>query len=231
MMKHAIQRRVPRSILDFLRWRPEDRGAAVVATIALAMLGSACGGSLKPSHNAPPECANVGCGLPPMCGVGCQALCGCCPCAPGSRNGDLLCTDQGCYVSSPATDSGTDGGWAPATVCALAFDPGPCRGAIPVYSFVGGDCVEKVYGGCEGNDNRFASLEECLGTCVGQPPPGACPPNRVEQEICFACGPAGGCAKKGRVCALICDSVPDAAVCEPGLPSCYQGVCQVTGCI
>jgi hypothetical protein len=181
MMKPAVQRRCARSILGFLRWWPEHRGAVVVATIALAMLGAACGGSLKPSHNAPPECANVG--------------------------------------------------WAPAAVCALAFDPGPCRGAIPVYAFVGGNCIEKAYGGCDGNDNRFASFEECMGTCVGQPPPGACPPNRVEREICFACGPAGGCAKKGTVCALVCDSAADASVCEPALPTCYQGVCQVTGCI
>jgi trypsin inhibitor len=230
MMKPAAQRRFARSILDFLRWRPEDRGTAVVATAALALFGLACGGNLSKSPDAA-SCANVGCALPPLCGTGCQAPCGCCPCAPGSREGDLLCTDRGCYVSSPALDSGTDGGWAPATVCALAFDPGPCRGAIPVYAFVAGSCVQKVYGGCEGNDNRFASFEECMGTCVGPPTPGACPPNRVDREICFACGPAGGCAKKGTVCALVCDSAADASVCEPALPTCYQGVCQVTGCI
>jgi hypothetical protein len=176
MMKAAVQRRFARSILDFLRWRPEDRGAAVVALAAFALFGLACGGNL-----------------------------------------------------SRSPDGGIDG-WAPAAACALPFDPGSCRGAIPVYAFVGGTCVEKVYGGCEGNDNRFASFEECLATCVGQPPPGACPPNRVEREICFACGAAGGCARKGTVCALVCEGAGDSA-CEPGLPTCYQGVCQVAGCI
>src|SRR5262245_41815399 len=130
-MNAAAQRCFAGSLLDFLRWRPKDRGAVVVATAALALFGPACGGNLSEPPDAA-NCANVGCALPPMCGVGCQAPCGCCPCAPGSRSGDLLCTDQGCYVSSPVTDGGTDGGWAPATVCALPFDPGSCRGAFPV---------------------------------------------------------------------------------------------------
>lgn len=234
MMKRAVQRLFARSILDFLRWRPEGRGAAVVAIAAVALLGLACGGNLSRSPDAA-NCANVGCGLPPMCSSGCQAACGCCRCTPGSREGDLLCIDEGCYVTLPGTDAGTDvgtdGGWAPPTVCVLPFDSGSCRAAIPVYAWVNGSCVERIYGGCEGNENRFASWEECMGTCVGQPPPpGACLPNRVQQEICFACGPAGGCAKKGTVCALVCGGAGDAA-CEPALPSCYQGVCQVTGCI
>ena len=234
MMKRAVQRLFARSILDFLRWRPEGRGAAVEAIAAVALLGLACGGNLSRSPDAA-NCANVGCGLPPMCSSGCQAACGCCRCTPGSREGDLLCIDEGCYVTLPGTDAGTDvgtdGGWAPPTVCVLPFDSGSCRAAIPVYAWVNGSCVERIYGGCEGNENRFASWEECMGTCVGQPPPpGACLPNRVQQEICFACGPAGGCAKKGTVCALVCGGAGDAA-CEPALPSCYQGVCQVTGCI
>jgi hypothetical protein len=233
MMKRNVQRSFTRSILDFLRWGLEGRGAAVVATAALALFGLSCGGNLSRSPDAA-NCANVGCALPPMCGIGCQAPCGCCPCVPGSREGDLLCLDQGCYVTLPPTDAGTDvgtdGGWAPPTVCALPFDSGSCRAASPVYAFVNGSCVERVYGGCEGNENRFASFEECLATCAGQPPLGACLPNRVEKEICFACGPAGGCAKKGTVCALVCEGAGDAA-CEPGLPTCLDGVCQVAGCI
>src|SRR5262245_11352787 len=228
-MNAAAQRCFARSILDFLRWRPEDRGAAVVALAAFALVGLACGGNLSRSPDAA-NCANVGCARPPMCSTGCQAACGCCSCVPGSREGDLLCTDQGCYVSSPATDGGTDG-WAPAAACALAFDPGPCRAAIPVYAFDGVTCVEKVYGGCDGNDNRFESWEECATTCLGPPPTGSCPPNRVEREICFQCGPAGGCALKGTTCAIVCEGAGDSACDQPGLSTCYQGVCQVAGCI
>ena len=88
----------------------------------------------------------------------------------------------------------------------LPFDPGPCRAAIPVYAFVDGACAQQIYGGCDGNDNRFDTLEECMGTCGGPPDPGACPPNRVAREICLACGPAGGCSKRATVCALVCDA-------------------------
>jgi hypothetical protein len=145
-------------------------------------------------------------------------------------------------VSSPATDggtdapwtpadSGTDGGWAPATVCALAFDPGPCRGAIPVYAFVGGSCVQKLYGGCEGNANRFSTLDQCYAACVAPADPGGCPPNRIYRTICLACGPAGGCASSASVCALVCDVNASASPCDPVLQACFDDVCQAGPCI
>ena len=39
--------------------------------------------------------------------------------------------------------------------------------AKQVYAFVDGKCVEKTYGGCGGNANRFESLKECEDTCGG----------------------------------------------------------------
>jgi hypothetical protein len=125
---------------------------------------------------------------------------------------------------APAPDGGPAGGG----VCSLPFDPGPCEAAIGVVAFVDGTCVMRTYGGCEGNGNRFNTLEECLASCVGA---GACPPNRVAREICLACGPAGGCAKKATACALVCDPDGGASPCEPLLPVCYQGVCQNAFCI
>jgi hypothetical protein len=67
---------------------------------------------------------------------------------------------------------------------------------------------------------------------VGPPNPGACPPNRIDREICLACGPAGGCSKMAKVCALVCSEQPAGgpSVCEQPL-TCYQGVCQVGFCI
>ncbi len=52
-------------------------------------------------------------------------------------------------------------------VCALGIDPGPCRAAIVAYAFdaEAGRCEEFIYGGCEGNDNRFETLEACQSTC------------------------------------------------------------------
>jgi hypothetical protein len=133
-------------------------------------------------------------------------------------------------ADAPAPAPAIDGGVDTAAVCLLGFDPGPCRAAIPVHAFVNGACVPQTYGGCEGNDNRFESLEECMATCVGEPSPGACPPNRIAREICLACGPAGGCSKMATVCALVCDADAGAETCEPSLPICYQGVCQMAFC-
>jgi hypothetical protein len=122
---------------------------------------------------------------------------------------------------APAPDAGAGG------VCSLPFDPGPCEAAIGVVAFVDGSCVMRTYGGCQGNGNRFNTLEECLATCVGA---SACPPNRVAREICLGCGPTGGCSKRATVCALICDAYAGDSPCELSLPVCWQGVCQVALC-
>jgi hypothetical protein len=52
-------------------------------------------------------------------------------------------------------------------VCRLPFDPGPCDAAIAVFAFFDGACVERTYGGCEGNDNRFPTIEDCVQACGG----------------------------------------------------------------
>ena len=210
----------------------------VLGFLTLALIGAACGGSLAPALDAAPDvppnvCAHTGCGAPPLCSVGCTATCGCCNCSPGERNGELVCTDQGCFAPVPATDGGSDGGAdGAADVCSLPFDPGPCEAAIPVYAFVDGTCAKRTYGGCQGNGNRFNTLEECMGTCVSQP--ANCPPNRVTREICLACGPAGGCSKRGTACALVCNAAAEAdagvSLCGDFL-TCYDGVCQVAFCI
>jgi hypothetical protein len=138
-------------------------------------------------------------------------------------------TCGGSLTPSPDAGDPADGAGGGAA-CALPFDPGPCRAAIPVYAFVDGACVMRSYGGCDGNDNRFDTLEECMATCAGPPDPGACPPNRVAREICLGCGPTGGCSKRATVCALICDAYAGDSPCELSLPVCWQGVCQVALC-
>ena len=52
-------------------------------------------------------------------------------------------------------------------VCSQEPDPGPCDGAFPrfFHNATSGRCEEFVYGGCEGNDNRFNTQEECEQTC------------------------------------------------------------------
>jgi hypothetical protein len=56
------------------------------------------------------SCAVFGCAAPPRCGEGCQAPCGCCPCAEGTLlsdvSGTLRC-QGGCYVDE--ADGGLNG--------------------------------------------------------------------------------------------------------------------------
>ncbi|KAM9663652.1 tissue factor pathway inhibitor [Trichechus inunguis] len=52
--------------------------------------------------------------------------------------------------------------------CALKADDGPCRAMMKRFFFNihTQQCEEFVYGGCEGNQNRFESLEECKEKCT-----------------------------------------------------------------
>ncbi len=51
--------------------------------------------------------------------------------------------------------------------CLLKKDPGPCDEVERVFYFDvdTGVCEAFEYGGCEGNENRFGSREECLKAC------------------------------------------------------------------
>ncbi|KAK4313128.1 hypothetical protein Pmani_015500 [Petrolisthes manimaculis] len=52
-------------------------------------------------------------------------------------------------------------------VCQLPVSIGPCRAAIPqwYYDENEGRCVGFSYGGCQGNANRFSSVEQCERRC------------------------------------------------------------------
>ncbi|KAH6926584.1 hypothetical protein HPB50_019825 [Hyalomma asiaticum] len=45
---------------------------------------------------------------------------------------------------------------------------GPCKGYFPKwwYNVETGQCEEFIYGGCQGNDNRYDTKEECEKTCA-----------------------------------------------------------------
>lgn len=54
------------------------------------------------------------------------------------------------------------------------MDTGPCRGNIPRWYFdrQSNQCLEFLYGGCQGNTNNFETREECQKSCAsgtGQP--------------------------------------------------------------
>ncbi|XP_008571211.1 PREDICTED: tissue factor pathway inhibitor [Galeopterus variegatus] len=56
--------------------------------------------------------------------------------------------------------------------CALKADDGPCKAMMKRFYFniFTQQCEEFVYGGCEGNQNRFLSLEECKEKCTSDNP-------------------------------------------------------------
>ncbi|XP_053901505.1 kunitz-type serine protease inhibitor B1-like [Malaclemys terrapin pileata] len=52
-------------------------------------------------------------------------------------------------------------------ICNLPADPGPCEAYMTRYFYNSATkrCEEFIYGGCQGNANRFPSMDECLKTC------------------------------------------------------------------
>jgi len=54
-----------------------------------------------------------------------------------------------------------------ADVCSLAADAGPCQKSLVRWYYSTSDrrCHEFVYGGCEGNDNRFVTEQQCISQC------------------------------------------------------------------
>jgi hypothetical protein len=66
-------------------------------------------------------------------------------------------------------------------VCELPFVAGDCQAYFPVFwhNPETGFCEEAIYGGCGGNDNRFATLEQCTSLCNPPPPETSCEVNGV----------------------------------------------------
>ncbi|XP_040045361.2 tissue factor pathway inhibitor 2 [Gasterosteus aculeatus] len=60
---------------------------------------------------------------------------------------------------------------SPPGACLLEVDEGPCRGSIERYFYntMTQKCEIFFYGGCQGNDNRFKSYEECQKSCFRIP--------------------------------------------------------------
>ncbi|KAI5138421.1 Protein Ambp [Manis pentadactyla] len=51
--------------------------------------------------------------------------------------------------------------------CSLPIVHGPCRGSIQLWAFdaAQGKCIHFIYGGCQGNGNKFYSEKECKEYC------------------------------------------------------------------
>ena len=58
-------------------------------------------------------------------------------------------------------------GLVPHAGCVLPSDSGPCEAHMEMYFYnaTTGRCEMFVYGGCQGNDNRFSTMELCQQAC------------------------------------------------------------------
>ncbi|KAL1419899.1 hypothetical protein MTO96_004651 [Rhipicephalus appendiculatus] len=52
-------------------------------------------------------------------------------------------------------------------LCSLPPDRGPCRAFVPSFYFDSSSrtCRDFIYGGCQGNANRFKTRRQCQSTC------------------------------------------------------------------
>ncbi|CAH8513801.1 unnamed protein product [Schistosoma guineensis] len=52
-------------------------------------------------------------------------------------------------------------------ICLEPIESGPCRASIEMFAFSVDQwrCIKFIYGGCHGNSNQFASIEECEAVC------------------------------------------------------------------
>lgn len=55
--------------------------------------------------------------------------------------------------------------------CKLPPETGPCRARILAYFFnsTSHRCETFIYGGCQGNANRFGTADECATSCCPEP--------------------------------------------------------------
>jgi hypothetical protein len=90
--------------------------------------------------------------------------------AGGRAGGGSGGQSAGSAGSAGAGEAGAGGeGGAPQDICQLPAEPGTCEAAIERWFFdaTRGVCTAFTYGGCEGNENNFETLEQCHASCSG----------------------------------------------------------------
>ena len=131
-------------------------------------------------------------------------------------------------------DSGTDGGGqldgGRPSYCELPPEVGPCDALIHRYYFDvdSQSCRHFVYGGCEGNENNFASLDECRTSC--REPPSASASCEVEGVVYPSGSDGVGDPLSCNTCA--CEDGALTTCTEIGCPEpCPEGTTYGTSCV
>ncbi|MEO8903892.1 MAG: BPTI/Kunitz domain-containing protein [Polyangiaceae bacterium] len=85
--------------------------------------------------------------------------------AAGAQNSAGSTSSSGASSSAGAPSAGAPS----AGLCALPEVSGPCDAYAPSFwhNPKSGLCEPFIYGGCQGNENRFATREECIAQCGG----------------------------------------------------------------
>jgi len=132
----------------------------------------------------------------------------------------------GTGTGAVAGTAGTGGAAGAGGVCSLPIESGPCDGYVPSYGFsqADGNCQSFVYGGCQGNDNRFSTLAECEAKCGGAL--SRCPEYMPMGATCSSEGQACTYAHSG----CLCTPRParlDCPVANPGCINADAGVSEI----
>mmetsp|Transcript_23213 Transcript_23213/g.34269 ORF Transcript_23213/g.34269 Transcript_23213/m.34269 type:complete len:233 (-) Transcript_23213:568-1266(-) len=79
--------------------------------------------------------------------------------------------------------------------CFQPLETGPCRADFPSVGFQPdtGECTAFVYGGCQGNNNRFDTKDECENNCGGCPQEIKTEPSACNEDVCFLPFHTGHC--------------------------------------
>ncbi|GFX07279.1 papilin [Trichonephila clavipes] len=106
-------------------------------------------------------------------------------------NANRFNTKESCYQRCKREKLTTPAPLVPDDVCALPQEPGPCLGYYRMWFYDASDkiCKSFVYGGCEGNGNRFEKRTDCEASCikksvkVKEPIPVTPPLPRITNEV------------------------------------------------
>ena len=84
-------------------------------------------------------------------------------------NGNNFETKDTCEAKCGGTTIPSSNPDTPEAVCKLPPEVGPCRASERRWAFdaTKGNCIEFIYGGCQGNANNFKTKTECETKCGG----------------------------------------------------------------